>query len=75
MLARDTVRRLVNERVVVHTRDDRSVRGVLVAAPAGWLVLRAPEYLSDARSTEMPGEVWIERANLSWLHRVGEELA
>jgi hypothetical protein len=65
------LRRLIGERVVVHTRDARSLRGVVVAVHGDWLVLGDPEYLEEARATGMPGEVWVERANRSWIHRVG----
>lgn len=70
-MKRRHLKRLVGERIVVHTRDSRSIRGVLTAIVGGWVVLSSPEYLDEAQPTGMPGEVWIAADNRSWIHRLG----
>lgn len=71
-MRRAALRALVGERLVVHTRDGRSLRGVLTSAPRGWVVLADVEYLDKATSVGMPGEAWIADENRSWVHRIGE---
>lgn len=61
------VRRLVRARVVVHTKDDRSLRGVLAAEHADCLVLAQPEWLGEAMPERMPGEVVVLLSNVSWI--------
>jgi hypothetical protein len=64
-------RRLVGERVVVQTKDDRSLRGVLVGAYADCLVVGHFEYLNEAQAAELPGEATVRFDNLSWVHKLG----
>lgn len=70
-MKRRQLKKLIGEQVVVHTKDERSLRGVLKAVEGDWIVLAAPEYLAEAAPTPMPGEVWIAADNRSWIHRVG----
>lgn len=65
------LRRLIGETIIVHTMDKQSIRGVLKEVGRTWVVLGNPEYLNEARSTEMPGEAWIDDRNRSWIHRPG----
>lgn len=61
------VRRLVRRRVVVHTKDDRSIRGVLTHNYRDCMVLAQPEYLHEAKPTELEGDAVILRDNIAWL--------
>jgi len=65
------VRRLERESVVVHTKDDRSIKGVLMRAHNDCLVLTQYRYLSETASDELlPGEAVVLRANVSWIQRL-----
>lgn len=70
-MSRRGFRRLVGERVVVQTKDDRSLRGVLVGAYRDCLVVGHFEYLDEAQVTELPGEATVRFDNLSWVHKLG----
>ena len=61
--------RLEKRRVVVHTKDDQSIRGVLLAAHRDSLRLGSVEYLERAREEArgIPGEALVLRSNVSWL--------
>lgn len=66
-MRRNYLKRLVGRRVVLHTTDDQSVRGVLAVAGADCLVLEAPEYLGKAADPDtLEGRVGVLRANLSF---------
>jgi hypothetical protein len=62
---------LVGERVVVQTKDDRSLRGVLAGVYADCLVVSHFEYLHEAEVTGLPGEATVLFDNLSWVHKLG----
>jgi hypothetical protein len=65
---------LVGERVVVQTKDDRSLRGVLVGMYRDCLVVGHFEYLNEAADVEvagLPGEATVMLDNLSWVHKLG----
>jgi small nuclear ribonucleoprotein (snRNP)-like protein len=65
-------RRLVRETVLVHTRDDRSIRGVLLGAYRSELVLAHAVYLVEGGSEQqLEGEVHIPVSNVSFLQRLG----
>jgi hypothetical protein len=65
------LRRLVGERVVLQTQDDRSLRGVLRGAYKDCVVIGHFEYLDEAQPAELPGEATVLLGNLSWIHRLG----
>ena len=65
------VRRLVGERVVLQTRDDRSLRGVLTGVYRDCVAVSHFEYLHEAQVTELPGEATVLFSNLSWIHKLG----
>lgn len=65
------VRRLVGERVVLQTRDDRSLRGVLTGVYADCVAVSHFEYLDEAQATGLPGEATVLFGNLSWIHKLG----
>jgi hypothetical protein len=74
---RRRLKRLEGERVVLQTKDDRSLRGVLVKVyhDVNWrptsLVLAHFEYLEEANPVDLPGEAVVLTDNLSWIHRLG----
>lgn len=68
---RQGVRGLVGERVVIQTRDDRSLRGVLVGVYADCVAVSHFEYLNEAQATGLPGEATVRFDNLSWVHKLG----
>lgn len=61
------IRRLRRRRVVVQTKDDRSIRGVLTSSYHDCVVLAQPEYLHEAKANELEGDAVILRENVSWL--------
>ena len=65
------LRRLVGERVVVHTKDDRSMRGVLMGVYKDCYVLGHVEYLDEAAATPLPGSATVPTVNVSWIHKLG----
>lgn len=68
------LRRLVRGRVIVHTTDNRSLRGVLAAEYRDCIVLEAPEYLGEAgEPNELAGRAVILREKLSWLQELGND--
>lgn len=70
-LRRKGVSRLVGERVVLQTKDDRSLRGVLVGVYADCVAIGHFEYLEEANPVDLPGEATVLHANLSWIHKLG----
>jgi len=58
---------LVRHRVVAHTKDDRSIRGVLVSDYPDCILLDAPEYLAEPETTQLKGRAVILRSNLAWI--------
>lgn len=70
---RSGVRRLVRSRVVVHTRDNRSLRGVLAASYRDCLRLVHAEYLEEAKPAELDGDVVVLRENISFVQVLGGE--
>jgi hypothetical protein len=60
------------ETVVIHTRDDRSIRGVLIAAHSDALVLRQAAYLTDdGVAVNVDGDVGVPRENIAFYQRIG----
>lgn len=65
------VRKLVRSRVVVHTRDDQSIRGILTASYRDCFVLAEPQYLGEAQPSDLEGRAVILRDNVAWLQVLG----
>lgn len=65
------VKRLRGERVVLQTKDDRSLRGVLLGVYRDCLVIGHFQYLGEADPVDLPGEATVLVENLSWVHRLG----
>lgn len=72
MILRRGLHKLVKQRVVVHTKDDRSIRGVLIGVYSDALALAHPEYLQEAQPEGLPGEAVVPQANVSWLQIPGD---
>jgi len=66
------VRKLVRLRVIAHTKDDQSIRGVLQEVHRDCIVLSAAEYLGQAKTEALSGTPVIPRENLSWLQVLGD---
>lgn len=56
--------------VVVHTRDDKSIRGVLVAARPDGLLLDHADMLVTASEVVSIGSVVVPRASVSFIQRL-----
>jgi hypothetical protein len=65
------LRGLVGERVVLQTKDDRSLRGVLVAEHRQCVAIGHFQYLEEANPVDLPGEATVLFENLSWIHKLG----
>lgn len=65
------LKRLRGERVVLQTKDDRSLKGVLLDTFPDCVVIGHFEYLEEANPVELPGEATVLHANLSWIHKLG----
>ena len=64
---------LTAETVVVHTRDDASIRGVLLAVHSDVYVLRHAAYLnSDGSKVTIDGEVLVPAGRVAFLQRIFE---
>lgn len=61
----NALRRFRRYRVVLHTKDDRSIRGVLSEVHRDCMVITEPEYLAEA-AQPLKGRAVIERSNVSW---------
>jgi small nuclear ribonucleoprotein (snRNP)-like protein len=64
---------LERRRVVVHTKDDRSLRGVLMHTHADSYVLARAEYLDEANPADLSGDVLVLRSNVSFVQILGGE--
>lgn len=65
------LRRLKGERVVLQTKDDRSLRGILLDSFRDCVVIGHFEYLEEASPVDLPGEATVLFENLSWIHKLG----
>lgn len=65
------LRRLRGERVVLQTKDDRSLQGVLMDVFRDCVVIGHFHYLEEANPVELPGEATVLHQNLSWIHKLG----
>lgn len=67
-MARNRLPKLVKASVVVHTRDAKSISGVLVGVHRDALAIAHATYLmDDGRREQLAGDVLIPRANVSFL--------
>jgi len=69
-MSRRGLKRLEGERVVLQTKDDRSLRGVLARVHADSVAVSNFEYLDEAKAQDLPGEALVLFDNLSWVHRL-----
>lgn len=59
--------RVMRKRIVVHTRDDQSIEGVLMERTEDGVILRAAKLLNGAGPpTQMAGETWVPRENVAF---------
>lgn len=58
---------VLKKRIVVHTRDDQSLHGVLMEQSGDGLILRAAELLREGgNGTKMAGEVFVPRESVAF---------
>lgn len=61
------LKRVLRKRIIVHTRDDHSIEGVLWEQTRDGIILRAASLLGDGQQkTSMAGETWIPRENIAF---------
>jgi hypothetical protein len=70
LIFRSGLRQRLGRQVVVHTRDDRSIRGTLRALYRDSLILAAAQYLEGEDATALRGDVVVPRDNFSWWQEV-----
>lgn len=68
-MQRNEIPRLADSVIVVHTRDDKTVRGLLLRVGKDVLVLAHASILDGDRTIPLSGEVFVERANVSLTQR------
>jgi len=64
------LRRFRRHTVVIHTKDDRSLRGVLVDAYSDCFALAHAQYLEEATAVDLDGRAVVPRENVAWLQVV-----
>lgn len=57
----------LTRRVVVHTKDDRSIRGLLAGDHADSVTVAQAEYLHEAQETPVAGDVLVLKSNVSFV--------
>lgn len=65
------LRQLYGERVVLQTKDDRSLQGIVVGVYNDSVALGHFRYLDEAQPADLPGEALVRFDNLSWSHKLG----
>ena len=60
----------VGSTAVVHTRDERSLRGTVVRSTATYIVLREASLLAGGQEHGVGGTVRVERAGVLWSQEV-----
>jgi hypothetical protein len=63
--------RLIGERVVLQTKDERSLQGVLTGDYTDCVAISHIQYLEEANPVDLPGEATVLHVNLSWIHKLG----
>lgn len=62
--------RATRKRIIVHTRNDQSIEGVLMECLDDGLILRAARLLgADGKQTTIAGEVFVPRENVAFTQR------
>lgn len=67
------IRRLVRQRVIVHTKTGHSIGGILVGEFTDCLRLEEPKYLGE--NADLSGEAVVLRSDISWLQVLDAEEA
>lgn len=59
--------RVLKKRIILHTKDDQSIEGVLMEQAADGVILRASKLLgAGGKETVMAGEVWVPARNVAF---------
>lgn len=72
MFRRRGLKGRVRNTIVVHTKDNRSIRGILIGEYIDCLALAQPEFLQGARSITAGGDLIVLRENISVIQDVTE---
>jgi small nuclear ribonucleoprotein (snRNP)-like protein len=71
VITRRGLRALHAATVIVHTRDDRSIRGVLTGVHRDCAVVQSPEYLAeDGSVTPLEGRAVVRWDNVAWFQEL-----
>lgn len=70
---RSVLRAALHSRIVVHTRDGQSLRGVLTRVGSDALVLAGGEHLAEDGVIKLEGDQIVLRGNVSFIQRLGVE--
>jgi hypothetical protein len=74
MLGSRYVKRLVRSRVIAHTTEGQSIRGVLTGEHLDCIVLEPAEFLREAADPEsINGRAVVLRDKLSWLQVLSDD--
>lgn len=66
-MARQWFTDVLRKRVVVHTKNDQSIEGVLMEHMRDGIILRASKLLGpEGKQTPMAGEVFVPRENVAF---------
>jgi hypothetical protein len=65
MLKRRLFRSKLRRSVIVHTKDGKSIRGLLTQEFADGLVLALPEFLNETDPIDLGGELLVHASNIS----------
>ncbi len=64
---------LVRSRVIVTTKDDQAIRGVLAADYPDCIVLDAPEFLEAPAVEQLKGRAVVLRSNIGWIQVLSDD--
>lgn len=70
-MKRRFLRRHLGQRIVVHTRDDQSLRGVLTGVHTDVLVLDVAEHLGPTDAAPVEGRSVVPHSNFAWAQLLG----
>jgi hypothetical protein len=66
-MGRTWFKTVLKKRILVHTRNDQSIEGVLMERTRDGIILRASKLLrAEGRETPMAGEVFVPRENIAF---------
>lgn len=67
LVSRKGIRRQLRRKVVIHTVDGRSIKGILVAEHSDVIALSHAEYLQGAEAAQLAGSLLFPRAKILFI--------